>query len=45
VDRLTFTGNIIETGTGSYRLAHALTARNGGDTEQCAAGRRGRDVS
>jgi hypothetical protein len=29
---LTFTGNIIETGTGSYRLAHALAARDGGDT-------------
>jgi DNA replication protein DnaC len=27
VDRLTFAGNIIETGTESYRLAHALTAR------------------
>ena len=24
VDRLTFGGNIIETGTDSYRLAHAL---------------------
>ena len=34
VDRLTFTGNIIETGTGSYRLAHALAARNGGDTRK-----------
>jgi hypothetical protein len=34
VDRLTFTGNIIETGTGtgSYRLAHAPAARNDGDT-------------
>ncbi len=25
VDRLTFGGNIIETGTDSYRLAHTLT--------------------
>ncbi|MBB6406435.1 tRNA A58 N-methylase Trm61 [Arthrobacter sp. AZCC_0090] len=24
VDRLTFNGTIIETGTGSYRLAHTL---------------------
>lgn len=31
VDRLTFAGNIIETGTGSYRLAHALATRNGTD--------------
>ena len=29
IDRLTFAGNIIETGTGSYRLAHALATRNG----------------
>ncbi len=29
VDRLTFAGSIIETGTGSYRLAHALATRNG----------------
>ena len=28
VDRLTFGGNIIETGTSSYRLAHARTRRN-----------------
>jgi hypothetical protein len=28
---VTFAGNIIETGTGSYRLAHALAARNGTD--------------
>lgn len=27
VDRLTFAGNIIETGTESYRLAHARAAR------------------
>jgi hypothetical protein len=27
VDRLTFAGQIIETGTTSYRLAHARTAR------------------
>jgi len=27
VDRLTFGGNIIETGTTSYRLAHARTQR------------------
>ncbi|WP_197048172.1 MULTISPECIES: hypothetical protein [Mycobacterium] len=27
VDRLTFGGNIIETGTDSYRLAHTKTAR------------------
>ena len=27
VDRLTFGGNIIETGTSSYRLAHARTQR------------------
>jgi len=27
VDRLTFGGNIIETGTDSYRLAHARAAR------------------
>jgi DNA replication protein DnaC len=27
VDRLTFAGNIIETGTESYRLAHARVAR------------------
>lgn len=26
VDRLTFAGNIIETGTSSYRLAHARAA-------------------
>ena len=30
VDRLTFGGNIIETGTNSYRLAHARTQRAGG---------------
>ncbi len=29
VDRLTFGGNIIETGTVSYRLAHARTQRAG----------------
>jgi DNA replication protein DnaC len=29
VDRLTFGGNIIETGTGSYRLAHARAQRAG----------------
>jgi hypothetical protein len=28
VDRLTFGGNIIETGTDSYRLAHTKAARN-----------------
>lgn len=27
VDRLTFAGNILETGTGSYRLAHARAQR------------------
>lgn len=27
VDRLTFAGNIIETGTESYRLAHARATR------------------
>jgi hypothetical protein len=27
VDRLTFAGQIIETGTTSYRLAHARTKR------------------
>jgi len=27
VDRLTFAGQIIETGTTSYRLAHARSAR------------------
>jgi len=27
VDRLTFAGNIIETGTASYRLAHARARR------------------
>jgi hypothetical protein len=27
VDRLTFAGNIIETGTSSYRLAHARATR------------------
>ncbi len=27
VDRLTFGGNIIETGTDSYRLAHTLAAQ------------------
>ncbi|WP_268240476.1 hypothetical protein [Streptomyces albiflavescens] len=30
VDRLTFGGNIIETGTDSYRLAHAKTRQDGG---------------
>ncbi len=30
VDRLTFGGNIIETGTKSYRLAQARTQRAGG---------------
>jgi hypothetical protein len=29
VDRLTFAGQIIETGTISYRLAHARAARKG----------------
>jgi hypothetical protein len=28
VDRLTFAGNIIETGTESYRLAHARAVRD-----------------
>jgi len=27
VDRLTFAGNILETGTDSYRLAHARAQR------------------
>lgn len=31
VERLTFAGNIIETGPGSCRLAHALAIRNGTD--------------
>src|SRR5207237_9615293 len=30
VDRLTFGGNIIETGTSSYRLAHARSQRHQG---------------
>jgi len=30
VDRLTFGGNIIETGTASYRLAHTLAHRAAG---------------
>jgi DNA replication protein DnaC len=30
VDRLTFGGNIIETGTASYRLAHTLAHRPAG---------------
>jgi len=30
VDRLTFGGNIIETGTSSYRLAHARSQRQPG---------------
>jgi DNA replication protein DnaC len=30
VDRLTFGGNIIETGTSSYHLAHARTQRQSG---------------
>ncbi|CAI3799425.1 hypothetical protein NKCBBBOE_02323 [Pseudarthrobacter sp. MM222] len=29
VDRLTFNGTIIETGTDSYRLAHTLNHQNG----------------
>jgi DNA replication protein DnaC len=29
VDRLTFGGNIIETGTDSYRLAHTMAKRAG----------------
>lgn len=29
VDRLTFNGQIIETGTTSYRLEHSRTARTG----------------
>src|SRR4051794_37602478 len=32
VDRLTFGGNIIETGTSSYRLAHARAQRHPGGT-------------
>jgi len=32
VDRLTFGGNIIETGTSSYRLAHARTQRTRNET-------------
>ncbi len=32
VDRLTFAGQIIETGTTSYRLAHARNTRAGGAT-------------
>ena len=28
IDRLTFAGNILETGTASYRLAHARAATN-----------------
>src|SRR5882757_8458178 len=39
VDRLTFNGQIIETGTTSYRLAHARTSRPASDTE-LARGRR-----
>jgi hypothetical protein len=38
VDRLTFAGQIIETGTTSYRLAHARHARTGGASSNRHAG-------
>ncbi|MBV9923320.1 MAG: IS21-like element helper ATPase IstB [Pseudonocardia sp.] len=38
VDRLTFAGQIIETGTTSYRLAHARHARSGGANSNRHAG-------
>jgi DNA replication protein DnaC len=38
VDRLTFAGQIIETGTTSYRLAHARRSRTGGATSSRQAG-------
>ena len=38
VDRLTFTGNIIETGTGSYPLAHALAAATAATPENGTGG-------
>ena len=37
VDRLTFGGNIIETGTSSYRLAHARTQRQHGGASSSRA--------
>jgi DNA replication protein DnaC len=40
VDRLTFAGQIIETGTTSYRLAHARRSRPGGATSSRQAGAR-----
>lgn len=37
VDRLTFAGNIIETGTGSYRLAHARATRTASSASASAS--------
>jgi hypothetical protein len=34
VDRLTFAGNILETGTASYRLAHARAQRDNGSARR-----------
>jgi hypothetical protein len=37
VDRLTFNGQIIETGTTSYRLAHARASRSAGRSTKSEA--------
>ena len=42
VDRLTFGGNIIETGTNSYRLAHARAQRAGGQRKPATQSPSGR---
>jgi len=36
VDRMTFAGSIIETGTVSYRLAHARTQRTTAECSECS---------
>ncbi len=38
VDRLTFNGQIIETGTASYRLAHARASKTKNPTRQPRTG-------
>jgi DNA replication protein DnaC len=41
VDRLTFNGTIIETGTDSYRLAHGIARRSSEQVNNPAAGTQG----